>query len=103
MKNEIDKDAYDLGMRVKELRLSFGWTQKELAAIVGTGTESIAGYERKYRYPPVDRLMKLARALHVTPDYLLGVEDAPVIRLDNLTDHEKRLMYDFVKTFIDKK
>lgn len=47
--------------------------------------------------------MKLARALHVTPDYLLGVEDAPVIRLDNLTDHEKRLMYDFVKTFIDKK
>lgn len=35
MKNEIDKDAYDLGMRVKELRLSFGWTQKELAAIVG--------------------------------------------------------------------
>lgn len=103
MPDEIDKEAYDFGIRLKALRSKYGLTQKDLAEIIGTGVESIAGYERNYRYPPVERLMKLARVLHVTPDYLLGIEDAPVIRLDNLTDHEKELMYDFAKTFIDKK
>lgn len=103
MSSENTDEVYDFGLRIKKLRGKMGWTQKELGQAIGVQKEAIAYYEKNTRYPPMDRLRKLALALHVTTDYLLGLDDAPMIKLDNLTEHEEELMYDFVKTFIDKK
>ena len=102
MSSENTDEVYDFGLRIKKLRGKMGWTQEELGQAIGVRKEAIAYYEKNTRYPPMDRLRKLALALHVTTDYLLGLDDAPMIKLDNLTEHEEELMYDFVKTFIDK-
>lgn len=101
--NEIDEEIYDFGMRIKKLRANYGWTQSDLAERIGSATDSISCYEQNYRYPPIPRLMKLAKVLHVSVDYLLGIDDDPSIKLYGLTDEGKEVMDGFVKIFIDQK
>lgn len=101
MNHEIDSEAYDFGLRIKYLRDKMGWTQEELGQAIGVQKEAIAYYEKNTRTPPLNRLKKLARALHVTTDYLLSMENSPMIKLYGLSDKEQELMYEFVKVFID--
>ena len=96
-----DNGAFDFGVRVKEERTKLGMTQKELGKAIDIGEDSIACYET-FRYPPVDRLKRLARVLHVSVDYLLGMETTPKINVSDLSDEERTVIYAFVKTFIDK-
>ena len=101
--DEIDEEIYDFGMRIKKLRANYGWTQRDLAERIGAATDSISCYEQNYRYPPIPRSMKLAKVLHVSVDYLLGIDDDPSIKLYGLTDEGKEVMDGFVKIFIDQK
>jgi transcriptional regulator with XRE-family HTH domain len=53
------------------------WTQGELAARAGLPPSSIAHFEAGSRKPSFDTLRRLANALEVTTDYLLGRVDNP--------------------------
>jgi transcriptional regulator with XRE-family HTH domain len=53
------------------------WTQGELAARAGLPPSSIAHFESGSRKPSFDTLRRLANALEVTTDYLLGRVDDP--------------------------
>lgn len=64
-----------LGQRIRDLCKSKGLTQKALAQRVGKSRSVIADYERGYRRPPFDVLLKLADIFSVTVDYLLGRSD----------------------------
>lgn len=70
-----------LSKRLKELRLKFGITQEELAAIIGVERSSIGKYEGKENAnnPSVDVLSKLANYFNVSTDYLLGRDTTPAI------------------------
>lgn len=55
------------------------WSQAELGAKAGLPPTSIAHFEAGSRKPSFDTLRKLANALEVTTDYLLGRADDPAL------------------------
>lgn len=57
--------------RVKILRLLRGRSQPELAAEAGISQAQIASYERGAYKPKSAAVLQMAKALHVSPDYLL--------------------------------
>lgn len=75
-----------LGLRIRELRLQRGWSQKALAERLHINKSVISYYELGERYPTYDILLSLADIFHVSTDYLLkGGQD----RLMNITDLTK--------------
>ena len=54
-----------------------GMSQVELAKAMGLSSTSITHFERGTRKPSFDNLRKLAAALNVSTDYLLGRVDTP--------------------------
>lgn len=61
--------------RLKECRLLRGLTQKELAEQIGVAKTTMTGYEKGNREPDVLKIKKIASALNVDCDYLLGTSD----------------------------
>jgi repressor LexA len=92
---------------IKEAREKAGFSQKELAEIVGVAPNTFHGYESGKHDPKSDLLVKIAQACNVSVDYLLGIsgqsyndtkkspsdisEEAKKIAkdYDRLTDHGK--------------
>lgn len=64
-----------IGQRIKECRKAARMTQKELGLIVGKGESTVSEWEAEKRSPDVDLLVPIAKALHTTAAYLMGVED----------------------------
>jgi transcriptional regulator with XRE-family HTH domain len=63
--------------RLKAAREFRKWSQGELAGLAGMPPSSIAHFESGSRKPSFDTLRRLANALEVTTDYLLGRVDDP--------------------------
>ncbi|MGN1181991.1 MAG: helix-turn-helix domain-containing protein [Faecalibacillus sp.] len=64
------------GERIKKLRKERGLTQQELGQMLGVQKSAIAKYENG-RVPNLKKetIAKLAEIFHVTPNYLLGLDD----------------------------
>lgn len=86
-------------------------TQVELAKATGLPPSSIAHFEGGTRKPSFDNLRKLANALNVTTDYLLGRVDRPEISesadplyrdMARLTDQDRRTAQDFLRFLAEK-
>lgn len=58
--------------RLREARMKRNFTQQRLADSVGLALRSYQCYEQGVREPSLDMLVKLADALTVPTDYLLG-------------------------------
>lgn len=63
--------------RLKKAREIRGWNQSELADKAGMPASSIAHFETGTRKPSFDSLRRLANALAMTTDFLLGRADTP--------------------------
>lgn len=63
-----------IGERIAGLLMEQDKTQRELAKQVGTTEVSISRYIKGYRVPKGTILANIAKALHTTTDYLLGIE-----------------------------
>lgn len=61
--------------RLKYLREECGITQKELAKICKVSPQCICSLEQNTRRPTGTTVAELARALNVSADYLLGLEN----------------------------
>lgn len=84
--------------RLKELRKQHGYTQEQLAALIGVERSSIGKYEGKSRIIPSDDVKyKLAELFNVSVDYLLGYSDTPMpYNMESpFTDVEIKLINDF--------
>lgn len=67
---------------IKKRRLELGMTQSELARLSGyENRSSIARIERGDHDLPQSKIEDIARALRVTPSYLMGWEDEAVATL----------------------
>ena len=60
------------GKRLKELRKANGYTIEEFAELVGISRSSLGYYENTDRLPDVEVLSRIADALNVSADYLIG-------------------------------
>lgn len=63
--------------RICELRIYHGYTQEFLGKLVGSDRRNISRYESGLREPDRETLIRLAKALHTTTDYLLRLSDIP--------------------------
>ena len=63
-----------IGQRIREERQSKGWTQAELGLRSGLRESMICKYELGYHIPNPENLSRIADALGVSVDYLLGRE-----------------------------
>ncbi|MCR4340008.1 MAG: helix-turn-helix domain-containing protein [Gemmatimonadaceae bacterium] len=64
----------DLADNLRSLRESRGLTQTELGARAGIAAASVSHFETGQRTPSLESLVKLAEALRVSTDALLGRE-----------------------------
>ncbi len=62
----------DLGKRILDLRKQKGLTREKLGKKIGTSGAIIGRYERNERTPSVEIARKMALALDVSLDYLVG-------------------------------
>lgn len=73
-----------LSKRIYELRLSFGWTQVQLAQKLGITKQTVSNWENDNIQPSIDMLTKLAKVFNVSTDYLLGLTPINSINVDGL-------------------
>ena len=92
--------------RLKEARAMRQWNQYELAAKANLPPSSIAHFEIGSRKPSFDNLRRLAIALEITTDYLLGRVSSPEMSksgdplfrdVSRLTGNDRELTQDFIK------
>ena len=71
------KPSEEFQERLKKARALRQWSQNELAERASLPLSSIAHFEIGSRKPSFDNLRRLAVALDVTTDYLLGRVNSP--------------------------
>ena len=61
--------------RIKELRETYGFSQKALAEAIGVSQQSINKYENHNIEPDIETLTRLAVIFNTSIDYLVGFSD----------------------------
>lgn len=92
----------DFGVKLKELRINAGLTQKQLATQIGVTKSVISFYELQERTPSPAVLVKLAAVFHVSTDYLLGIEKGKVLDVSGLNDDDIKVVALMVETLRKK-
>jgi len=72
--------SIDFGNRIKQIREEKNLKREDIAKKVGTSSAIIGRYERNERTPSIEIAKKIAEALEVSLDYLVG--DATVLFKD---------------------
>lgn len=87
----MDKKFHEI---LKETRQQAGLTQAQLADRIGVAKSTYCNWEQGAREPNVLKLKAIAKALGVTTDYLVGLEDADPLRTaQNRYGKEQLLAY----------
>lgn len=65
-----------IGERIRQMRKEKGWSQDQLAEMIGADGRQISRYETNHNIPSVEIVIKLAQLFDVSTDYIL-LEDSP--------------------------
>ena len=77
-----------------KLRKDAGYTQAELANLLGMGKSAISNYESGFRTPENETLIKLSKIFNVSIETLLGVSSSEQsFRYINKSDQTKIIHY----------
>lgn len=87
-----------------------GFHQNELAKRTKLGNSAINAYQKGTRTPTSDTLYRLATALNVTSDYLIGLSDLPnerredpvCARVGELDEHDRIVVEHVIKSLLMK-
>ena len=106
-------------IRLKNLRIQNGYTQKEMAENLGTSQPSNQKWEKGTRKPSRITLQKIANFFNVSTDFLLGETDIPDpesdIDLDSaidnsvaydgtpITDHDREIIKNYLNEYFSNK
>jgi Predicted transcriptional regulators len=82
--------------RIKEAREKAGYSQKELAEIIGVAPNTFHGYESGKHDPKSVLLAKIAAACNVSVDFLLGQKEKPTTETGSgLSSEEEKVLEAF--------
>jgi len=83
-----------VAMRIRERRKALHLNQEELADITKISQSQISRYEQGDNDPSGEALIALAKGLHTSADYLLGIVDDPTPRFehDDLEPKEREVI-----------
>lgn len=65
----------DLPGRLRDLRMKYGYSQKEVSEKIGVSPSIVSGYESGERTPSTQVLLSLAYLYGCSTDYLLGKQN----------------------------
>lgn len=111
MKQQNDEPKDIFASRLQQARAARELSQQELAEKSGLPPTSISHFERGGRRPSFDNLKRLANALNVTTDFLIGRTDdmqasgeADALHrdLNKLTDADRTLASRFIQMLAEK-
>jgi transcriptional regulator with XRE-family HTH domain len=94
---------------ISDTREAKGWNQSELAEKSGVSRVMIGKYERGEAVPSIDAAKKIADALDVTLDYLVGEGtnaklDKKTLKrfqdIEHLEDTKRNVLFDLIDTYI---
>ena len=105
-----------LATRLKDARTNKAISQQELAKLAGVHYTNIGRYERDDAAPSADVLNKIAKALEVSPDFLMNgtldnkatdaLKDERLLiqfkKIEQLPEDKKSLLIEFLDGFIFK-
>lgn len=89
-------------VRLKELRLKKGLTQKELAQKLNMQNTAISKYELNQRKPDTETLLEISKFFNVSVDYLLGRTDKKELEPDINIPQEYSDKYKVTKKDIEQ-
>lgn len=96
---------YDIGNRIKELRIKRGYTQQSLGEKINKSKATISSYEKDVQLPPLEVAIDIASALNVSLDYLVGFSLEGELSVKGLSQEQKEIIElicdDFLKTAND--
>jgi transcriptional regulator with XRE-family HTH domain len=109
----LDLGSESLGQRIARLRKEKGYTQDDLAKKIGIVRGLISDYERERMRPHYEMIIRLAMALEVTTDELLGLkkskngsrsQDLRLVRrlkkIEALPSAEQKILLRAIDTFL---
>ena len=79
MANRSKVISNSIAARIRELRINHGYTQKELSELLFKSESTVRMWELGKSEPDIGTIVKLAKCLEVSLEYLLGVSDKPSI------------------------
>ena len=83
----------NFGEVLKNLRVSAGMSQQQLAEEINVSNSVIRYYERSERAPSVEMLIKLSDIFNVSTDHLLGIDnEVQFINVSDLTAEDIELL-----------
>ena len=77
-----------LSENIKNLRKAKGISQEELAIKLNVVRQTISKWEKGLSAPDSEMLIKLAKALSVSSDYLLGIDERRYLDITGLSESE---------------
>lgn len=81
-----------VGNTLKNLREQAGYTQLELAKLLGISRTSVTAWENSTNSPNATYLIELSKLYGRSVDYILGLDRVESLCLDNLNDEEKNVL-----------
>ena len=92
---------YQLGERIREERIKNNYTQNQLAEMLGIKSGTFSRYETNEIEPRVTNLCKIAAALHVSVDYLCGMESSGTMSMVGLTNEQTKIIQELKTAFLN--
>lgn len=96
---------YDIGNRIKELRIKRGYTQQSLGLRINKSKATVSSYEKDIQLPPLEVAIDIASALNVSLDYLVGLDPEEGLSTKGLSHDQKEIIElicsDFLKAAND--
>ena len=89
-----------VGERIKVLRTSRKYSQKELAQILNVSPAAICNIESNSRQPSLTMLLKLSGTFHVSVDYLLNNQPvSDYISTKGLSESQVQVLNNLIQAF----
>ncbi len=89
--------TYRFAENLKNLRISKGLTQTQLAQRLWLNKSIISAYENETRTPSLEVLIKLSNEFNVSMEYLLGIEREKTIDVTGLNEEQIAVVSSLVK------
>lgn len=94
--DRVTEKALQVGGRIRQLRVAFGWTQSELARRIGVTENAVTQYETGRAMPKPVNLQRVAEAFETSVEWLMtGGDEEDVVRAH--TTAEAAMLREFRK------
>ena len=80
------------GSRISTLRVRNNWSQTKLARLMKTNISTIQKWETDNSFPRARHIIELAILFGVTSDYILCIDNRPMIILNEFSEEESEFL-----------